>query len=252
VSNPSWQPWQSGQGDPQWARDVAQSGQDVPQPGQDGPRSGREASRAGHDLPRPWQQGTEAGSGLSGATQGSAPPPQSWQVASAPTQGFGQSWHGYGGPPMLAAHADRERAVDVLRAGYGEGRLEKGEFDQRVARAYTARTVGELAMLVADLPQGPVPVTRPVPPVPQTFLPAPVPTNGKAIGSMICGGLTFFTAGLTGIPAVILGHTARAEMQRTGERGEGLAMTGLVLGWLSVAGWLLVITILIAAGLASS
>jgi len=153
---------------------------------------------------------------------------------------------------MLAAHADRERAVDVLRAGFAEGRLEKGEFDRRVARAYAARTVGELALLVADLPQGPVPETRFVPPVPQTFLPAPVPpTNAKAIGSMICGGLTFFTAGLTGIPAVILGHSARAEMQRTGERGEGLAMTGLVLGWLSVAGWLLVFTILLAVGLAA-
>ncbi|MFF4506399.1 DUF1707 and DUF4190 domain-containing protein [Streptomyces sp. NPDC001401] len=153
---------------------------------------------------------------------------------------------------MLASHADRERAVDVLRAGYGEGRLEKGEFDRRVARAYAARTVGELALLVADLPQGPVPVAQAAPPVPATFLPAPPPTNGKAVGSMVCGLLTLFTAGLTGIPAVILGHSARSEMQRTGERGEGMAMTGLVLGWLSVAGWALIITILIAAGLASS
>jgi hypothetical protein len=291
VSNPSWQPWQPGQGDSQWAQDVTQSGQDVPQSGPDVPRSGRDvpgpgqgvqpsgrdASRAGHGASHSWQKSvqagdapqsgpdvppagydmtqpgwkaTQAGPGLSRTGQGASQWPQAWQVASASAQG---SWQGHGGSAMLAAHADRERAVDVLRAGYAEGRLEKGEFDQRVARAYAARTVGELALLVADLPQGPVPVTQPVPPVPRTFLPAPVPpTNGKAIGSMICGGLTFFTAGLTGIPAVILGHTARAEMQRTGERGEGLAMTGLVLGWLSVAGWLLVFTILVAAGLAST
>ncbi|MEV7412989.1 DUF4190 domain-containing protein, partial [Streptomyces althioticus] len=28
------------------------------------------------------------------------------------------------------------------------------------------------------------------------------------------------------------------EMRRTGETGDGMALTGLVLGWLSVAGWL--------------
>lgn len=73
---------------------------------------------------------------------------------------------------MLASHADRERAVDVLRAGYGEGRLEKGEFDKRVERAYGARTVGELALLVSDLPLGPMPQPAPVTAVPRTFLPA--------------------------------------------------------------------------------
>jgi hypothetical protein len=174
-------------------------------------------------------------------------PARAWQA--------GQPWQAQGAPALRASHADRERAVDVLRAGYGEGRLEHDEFEQRVERAYAARTVEELALLVADLPQGPVPVTRPVPPatpVPATFRPAPEATNGKAVGSMVCGLLTPFTAGLTGIPAVILGHTARTEMRRTGERGDGLAMTGLVLGWLSVAGWALVFTILIAAGLATS
>ncbi|MGW3119185.1 DUF1707 and DUF4190 domain-containing protein [Streptomyces sp. NPDC001107] len=216
MSNPSWQPWQSGQGDSQRGQDVPQSGQDVPL--------------------RPWQQGQRG-------------VPQAWQGGSPPVQGF---WQAQTAPSMLASHADRERAVDVLRAGYAEGRLEKGEFDRRVARAYAARTVGELALLVADLPQGPVPVNQAAGPVPATFLPVLPPTNGKAVGSMVCGILTFFTGGLTGIPAVVLGHSARSEMQRTGERGEGFAMTGLVLGWLSVAGWALIITILVAAALASA
>src|SRR5688572_30581721 len=77
----------------------------------------------------------------------------SWQ----PWQGSGvpQPWGGHSGSPaMLASHADRERAVDVLRAGYAEGRLEQPEFEKRVARAYAARTVGELGLLVADLPNG--------------------------------------------------------------------------------------------------
>ncbi|MFI8350839.1 DUF1707 and DUF4190 domain-containing protein [Streptomyces sp. NPDC085596] len=150
---------------------------------------------------------------------------------------------------MLASHADRERAVDVLRAGFAEGRLEKDEFDRRVGRVYAARTVGELALVVADLPQGPAPYPAPVTPVPQVFLPTPRPAaNGKAVGSAVCGLLCLLTAGLTGIPAVVLGHTARAEIRRTGEDGDGLALTGLVMGWLSVGGWALFWLLLIAVG----
>ncbi|MEV5876830.1 DUF1707 and DUF4190 domain-containing protein [Streptomyces sp. NPDC052101] len=165
--------------------------------------------------------------------------------------GAPQPWAGPGAPSMLAAHADRERAVDVLRAGYAEGRLGQAEFEKRVSRAYTARTVGELALLVADLPQGPVAYHQAAPPVPVTFLQAPPPTNGKAVASLVCGLLTFVTAGVTGIPAVILGHSARSELRRGGERGEGFAVAGLVLGWLSVAGWTLIITIALVAGLSS-
>ncbi|MFF4760714.1 DUF1707 and DUF4190 domain-containing protein [Streptomyces sp. NPDC001292] len=154
---------------------------------------------------------------------------------------------------MLASHADRERAVDVLRAGFSEGRLDERELDQRVARAYQARTVGELTLLVADLPQGPAPLTSAAPVVPSTFLPAaPPPTNGKAVGSLVCGVLTLMTAGLTGLPAVVLGHTARAEMRRTREGGDGLALAGLVLGWLSVAGWAVFLVVLVIAGIAGA
>ncbi|MGV9556478.1 DUF1707 and DUF4190 domain-containing protein [Streptomyces sp. NPDC003522] len=160
---------------------------------------------------------------------------------------------------MLAAHADRERTVDVLRAGFAEGRLQQVEFERRVARAYEARTVGELSLIVADLPQGPVAVQPAVPrphgypvQVPRTFLPAPPPTNGKAVGSMVCGVLTTMTMGLTGIPAVILGHSARAEIRRTGEGGDGFAMAGLVLGWLSVAGWAVFLAVLFLAAVASN
>lgn len=154
---------------------------------------------------------------------------------------------------MLASHADRERAVDVLRAGFSEGRLQQDELEKRVARAYEARTVGELGLIVADLPQGPVPLPAAAPYVPRTFVPMAVPkTNDKAVGSAICGALCLATAGLTGIPAVVLGHAARAEVRRTGERGDGLALTGLVLGWLSIAGWALVLALLLTVSLATA
>lgn len=187
-----------------------------------------------------------------------------WQ----PWQGGPQSWPPQGAPPsMLASHADRERTVDVLRAGYGEGRLDKEEFDRRVARAVAARTVGELALLVADLPQGPQGLPLPVQPVPPPphgmpgarpwptgpFVPAPPPrpTNAKAVGSAVCGALCLPTFGLTGIPAVVLGQAARNEIRRTGESGETLAFLGLVLGWLSVAAWTMAVTLLLAVAIAS-
>ncbi|MFC4503021.1 MULTISPECIES: DUF1707 and DUF4190 domain-containing protein [Streptomyces] len=161
---------------------------------------------------------------------------------------------------MLASHADRERAVDVLRAGFSEGRLQQDEFTKRVERAYQARTVGELQLVVSDLPQGPMAVQPSLapppgfgPPVPRTFLPlAPPPTNGKAVGSMVCGVLTTMTAGITGIPAVILGHKARAEIRRTGEGGEGFALAGLILGWLSVAGWAFFVMIILLTATSST
>jgi len=53
---------------------------------------------------------------------------------------------------MRAASADRERAVDVLKAGFAEGRLTQDEYNDRMGRAYAARTYGELATLTADLP----------------------------------------------------------------------------------------------------
>ena len=61
-------------------------------------------------------------------------------------------------PDWLAASADRERAVGVLRAGFAEGRLTQDELTDRVGRAYAARTYRDLWALTADLPSGPLPV----------------------------------------------------------------------------------------------
>jgi hypothetical protein len=60
-------------------------------------------------------------------------------------------------PAWLAGSADRERTVGVLRAAFTEGRLDQDELDDRVARAYAARTYGDLWALIADLPAGPLP-----------------------------------------------------------------------------------------------
>jgi hypothetical protein len=56
---------------------------------------------------------------------------------------------------VRASDAERERAVDVLRIAAGDGRLTVAELDERVAAALSARTLGDLAALTADLPAGP-------------------------------------------------------------------------------------------------
>ena len=142
-------------------------------------------------------------------------------------------------PSMRAATADRERAVDVLKAGFAEGRLTQEEYNDRMGRAYAARTYGELAALTADLPAGPLPVW------PVAAYPPPTGTNSMAITSMVLGVAEFFTMGLTAVPAVICGHIARRQMRMTQQRGEGLATSGLVLGYMAIIFW----AVLIAASL---
>lgn len=60
-------------------------------------------------------------------------------------------------------------------------------------------------------------------------------TNGKALASLI---LSLFGISLL---AVIFGHMAQTEIKKSQGRqsGEGLAIVGLVFGWLGMAGWLL-------------
>jgi hypothetical protein len=146
---------------------------------------------------------------------------------------------------MLASTADRERAIDVLKAAYGEGRLTKEEFDARSGRVMAARHYGELAPIVADLPVGPV--GFPAPYQQPGYYPVPTaPTNGFAVGALVCGILEFFTVGLTAIPAVILGHMARKQIKLTRERGDGMALAGLILGWMAIVGWALAIVFVIA------
>ncbi|MGK4581334.1 DUF1707 and DUF4190 domain-containing protein [Kitasatospora sp. HPMI-4] len=175
--------------------------------------------------------------------------PYSWPPAPAPAAqpaaapAAGQS-------AMRAAHADRERTVDVLKAAYAEGRLDAEEYAQRFEVAHRARTYGELSGLVADLPAGPfVAPGAPGPAVPPTFLPPSKPrTNPVAVTSMVLGLLAIPTVGMTAIPAVVTGHVARAQARRRGEQADGMATVGLVLGWVVTAGWIaMILAILVAA-----
>ena len=47
---------------------------------------------------------------------------------------------GRGHGHLRASHADRELAIEVLKAAFVQGRLGKDEFDLRIGRAFAART----------------------------------------------------------------------------------------------------------------
>jgi hypothetical protein len=143
---------------------------------------------------------------------------------------------------LRASTADRECAIEVLKTGFTEGRLTKDEYDDRVAQTYAARTYADLATVTADLPGGQV-----APPAWPRPAPVAQRTNPLAIASLACGLAQPFTGGLTMIPAVILGHSARSQIRRTGEGGMGLATAGLVLGWTGVIMMLLLFMVFIGA-----
>jgi uncharacterized protein DUF1707 len=62
--------------------------------------------------------------------------------------------------------ADRERVAARLREHFAEGRLSADELDERISAALSAKTLGDLRRVMADLPDpAPVPPqARPLPP----------------------------------------------------------------------------------------
>src|ERR1700729_3977825 len=56
-------------------------------------------------------------------------------------------------PPreMRASDADRDGVISLLSAAAADGRLSMSEHAERIERAYSARTLGDLAVLTSDL-----------------------------------------------------------------------------------------------------
>lgn len=55
---------------------------------------------------------------------------------------------------MRASTADTDRAVDVLKKSFAEGRLTRDELDLRLGQALLTRFFDELMEITADLPVG--------------------------------------------------------------------------------------------------
>ena len=73
-------------------------------------------------------------------------------------------------------------------------------------------------------------------------------TNGLAIASMVLGIVWVYWVG--SILALVFGYVARKKIKETGQRGVGMAIAGIVLGWVGVAS--LIVVIIVAIGASSN
>lgn len=89
-----------------------------------------------------------------------------------------------------------------------------------------------------NVPAAPSQYPPQYPPQAQSYKPyQPTSTDGGAIASMILGIASFVLclSFFSGIPAVIVGHISRSKIKKSGGRlkGDGMALAGLILGYIS-------------------
>ena len=67
------------------------------------------------------------------------------------------------------------------------------------------------------------------------------PTNSLAVVSLVSAILSWILCPFVGaVVAVITGHIARNQIRRTGEAGDGVALAGLIIGYLHLAAWVII------------
>jgi type IV pilus assembly protein PilA len=100
--------------------------------------------------------------------------------------------------------------------------------------AISAARPSSVPNVAAGAPTAP-PAMPPGQPFAQPPFAGPVESSGKAIASLVCGILFFFFP--TAIVAIVLGHLALSDIRKAAGRltGRGMAIAGLVLGYMGVA-----------------
>lgn len=80
----------------------------------------------------------------------------------------------------------------------------------------------------------------------------PIRTSGSAVASLVLGILTWVALPLLGaILAVVLGHIARGEIRRSppgSVAGDGMALAGMILGYIHLALAIAVVALLLMLG----
>jgi hypothetical protein len=83
------------------------------------------------------------------------------------------------------------------------------------------------------------------PPLPASYS-ADRPTNSLAIVSLVAGLASYVVVPVIGaVVAIITGHMARGQIRRTEESGSGLALAGLILGYVHLLLVLIVVAIVV-------
>jgi len=136
--------------------------------------------------------------------------------------------------PVAARGSDPAAMRNLAALPTGQGRTAEAESWNRYADAIAVRPAAYRQP--AGYHAHP---TRP----PHAYPPAhggKPPVNSLAIYAVSMGAVGLITCGLPSIPAIVAGHIAWVRVRRSGERGLGLAVTGIALGWIMVAFWALV------------
>ena len=91
-------------------------------------------------------------------------------------------------------------------------------------------------------------MTQPVyPPPPMPAAPPTVHVAGLAVASMVCGIMGWFYA-IPAICAVVFGHIALSQIKKSNgwKTGRGMAIAGVVLGYVWIGVWAAIIILAIA------
>jgi hypothetical protein len=147
---------------------------------------------------------------------------------------------------LRASQADRERAIDVLKAAFAEGRLDQEEYTDRVGQAQVSRTYADLGALVADLPvgpfgtlapapsaAGPLPMPAPPPPPPPGVMPSPRASMTPLVIAALIAAIMAPTIAIPVLAVVACINVARSGPGRP--RRVRLAVAGVILALLIVA-----------------
>jgi len=113
------------------------------------------------------------------------------------------------GGHFRASHADRERAIDVLKTAFAEERLTKEAFDLRVDRALASRTHAELAAITSDLHVSPAAV-RPAAVRPAAAGPVSTPARTLAKAARRSGVCMLMAFAVVGVASLTHGENHMA------------------------------------------
>lgn len=85
---------------------------------------------------------------------------------------------------------------------------------------------------------------------PYGYQPAPT-TNALSIVSLVVSLLSLTTClGATGFIGAIMGHVSKGQIKRNGEQGAGMALAGIIIGWIGTVIFLVAVAVFVVLAIA--
>jgi hypothetical protein len=196
-------------------------------------------------------QGEQAGSGASGTEEPGGYPPPTAYPGSAPSSETPSQSQPYGQPYDSGSFQQPGYAQPDPQSGYSQTPYGQSGYAQA---PYSQPNYAQPNYAQPHFAQPQPPYGQPGygQPAPYGYAAAPA-TNGLAIASLVLSllGLFFY---ITAIGGVICGHIARRQIREGTESGDGLALAGLIVGYIVLGVGLLffVFFIVIIIGAAAS